>query len=285
MKLKFLVEKESLVKEYILEKGISRNLGRKIKLYGKIRINGVESGNWFPVRPGDFLEIELPEKENPEIPVFDAPLEIAYEDENVLIVNKPANLSTQPTRKHPDNLISRVKAHYLKNGIAANVHVATRLDYATSGLVLVAKTGHMHNLLQRMEVEKTYLAVAQGHFEEKSGAIDLPIKRLEGDRLRRRVAADGKPALTEYRVLEEGADSTLLELKLRTGRCHQIRVHLAALGHPVLGDKLYGAGGELLHLHAFRLRFFEPLGGKVIDVAKAPDWLQDFAPELHKTVQ
>lgn len=274
MRLRYFVEKESIVKEYIREKGVSRNLGRKIKLYGKIYINGKESGNWYPINPGDVLEILLPEN-NPEIQPVASPLEVVFENENLLIVNKPANLSTQPSRKHPDNLIGRIRHYYLEKGIETNVHVVTRLDYATSGLVLVAKTGHMHHRLQETDIEKTYLARAEGKFKEKSGKIDLPIRRLEGDRLRRRVAPDGKPALTHYRVLREKDDASLLLLSLKTGRCHQIRVHLSELGHPVLGDKLYGAGGDVLHLHALRLRFVDPLSEEEIDVLKNPPWLEE----------
>lgn len=273
MIFKYLIEKESIVKEYILEKGISRNLGRKIKLYGKIYINGQEAGNWFPLKLGDILEIRLPEKENPDIFPVAEDLEVVYEDENILIVNKPANLSTQPSKKHPDNLIGRIKNYYQTKGIDANIHVATRLDYATSGLVLVAKNSHMHYMLQKTEIEKIYLTKVEGHLEEKTGVLDFPIKRLEGDRLRRRVASDGKPALTLYRVLKEYQDASLLELVIKTGRCHQIRVHLSSISHPVIGDKLYGKGGELLYLHAYRLSLVDPVTEKTISVKRIPEWL------------
>jgi 23S rRNA pseudouridine1911/1915/1917 synthase len=280
MVLKYLVEKESIVKEYILEKGVSRNLGRKIKLYGEIYINGKEAENWFSIKPDDVLEIYLPEKENPNIISVDKPLEIVYEDKHLLIVNKPVNLSTQPSKKYAeDNLIGRIKHYYQKAGIKANIHIVTRLDFGTSGLVLVAKNAHLHYLLQETEIEKVYVAETEGHLEKKEGRITFPIKRLAGDRLRRTAAEDGKASLTLYRVLKEFPETSLLELIIKTGRCHQIRVHLATLGHPVVGDKLYGKGGEILRLHAYQLHFKHPLEEKIIDVKKKPDWLNQALEE------
>ncbi|HHX79485.1 MAG TPA: RluA family pseudouridine synthase [Acholeplasmataceae bacterium] len=274
MVLKFLVEKESLVKEYILEKGVSRSLGRKIKLYGEIYINGNSAENWFPIKPGDVLEIFLSEKENPNIIPVAKPLEIVYEDKYLLIINKPANLSTQPSKKYvEDNLIGRIKHYYVTTGVNANIHIVTRLDYGTSGLVLVAKNAHLHHLLQTTAIEKVYLAEAEGHLPKKEGRITFPIKRLTGDRLRRTTASDGKASLTLYRVIKEYLETSLLELTIKTGRCHQIRVHLATLGHPVVGDKLYGKGAEILRLHAYRLHFKHPSTEKDIEVKKKTDWL------------
>jgi 23S rRNA pseudouridine1911/1915/1917 synthase len=274
MHFKFQIEKESIVKEYILEKGISRNLGRKIKLYGEIFINGKRAENYYPLKAGDVLTIFLPETTNPDIIPVSKPLEVLYEDNDLLIINKPSNLSTQPSKKHlDDNLIGRIKYYYQQKGIKGNIHVVTRLDYATSGLVLVGKNGFIHHRLSQIEIKKDYLAKVEGILKEKRGSINLPIKRLEGDRLRRQTAADGKMALTLYKVLFENSDSSFLKLRIKTGRCHQIRVHLSALGHPVIGDKLYGNGRELLYLHSYRLSFIHPVSNQKVEVESIPFWL------------
>ncbi|MDD3999793.1 MAG: RluA family pseudouridine synthase [Bacilli bacterium] len=274
MNFKYQVEKDSIVKRYILEKGISRNLGRKIKLYGEIYINGKRAENYFPLKKGDLLMITLPENQNPEILPVEKAIEVVYEDEELLIINKQSNLSTQPSKKHrDDNLIGRIKYYYQEAGIKTNTHVVTRLDYATTGLVLVAKNGFMHHRLSEIAIEKTYLAKVVGILEEKTGLIDAPIKRLEGDRLRRQTSLDGKPALTAFQVLSEEKGFSLLELVIKTGRCHQIRVHLASINHPIVGDKLYGEGGEILHLHASRLKFVHPTNQALIEVKSKPEWL------------
>ena len=155
MQLRFIIEKEDIVKNFLRRNHISRRLGRKIKWNGNIFINGVESKNWFTLHPGDELIIHFDEEPNSEIVASYLPIEILYEDEYLLIVNKPANLASQPSHKHYyDNLISRIKAYFEEKKINSNIHLVSRLDFSTSGLVLVAKNGFVHHLLMNIPIEK-----------------------------------------------------------------------------------------------------------------------------------
>lgn len=273
MKLKYIVDEDSVVKEYILRQGISRKLGRKIKLYGKILINGKEAKNYFEIHKDDVLEIELEEESNPEIPTTNLPIDIIYEDEYFLVINKPTNLSSQPSKKHyEDNLISRVKSYYQNKGIINNIHLVNRLDYGTSGLLIIAKNGYIHYLLSAIEFEKRYLAFVEGILEEKSGVISLPIIRLENSTIKRGVGLNGQEAITIFKVIKEYENKSLLELQLVTGRCHQIRVHLSHINHPIIGDKLYGNSSDELLLHSYFLKFVHPITKEEILLKKLPNW-------------
>lgn len=281
MKLTYQCHQEIVVKEYLKKQGIPRVLSRKIHLYGTYRINGIEAKNWFPLHPGDILEIEYQEEQNPEILPSPFPLDIVYEDQYLLIVNKPADLASQPSRKHfADNLVGRVKYYFNEHHIPGNMHIVTRLDYATSGLVIIAKDGYVHYRLSQTEIVKKYLAVAEGIFSEQSGIIDLPIEREAEDSMKRTVTDCGKRAVTEYRILGTDGSYSLAELILFTGRCHQIRVHLSHIGHPVLGDKLYGSENTRLYLHAYYLRFSHPLTDHIIEVCNYPDWYESMLTKL-----
>ncbi|MGD9886618.1 MAG: RluA family pseudouridine synthase [Bacilli bacterium] len=273
MQLRFIIEKEDIVKNFLRRNHISRRLGRKIKWNGNIFINGVESKNWFTLHPGDELIIHFDEEPNSEIVASYLPIEILYEDEYLLIVNKPANLASQPSHKYYyDNLISRIKAYFEEKKINSNIHLVSRLDFSTSGLVLVAKNGFVHHLLMNIPIEKKYLAMAEGMFLSLEGMIDLPIDR-DDHPVKRKVSETGKQSITYYRVLNNGHQS-LVELTLQTGRCHQIRVHLSSLNHPVVGDKLYGNGQDLLRLHAFYVRFVHPFTNQVVNITNYPFWLE-----------
>lgn len=275
MEFKYVIEKDDIVKDFLLKQGISRALGRKIKLYGEIFINSQPAQNWYPLKKGDVLLARLDEDANPVIKPSQEPLDIVYEDDALLIINKPSNLTTQPSKKHSDDsLIARVKYYYDTKGIHGNIHVATRLDLATSGLMLIAKNAFIHHQLMQRKIEKKYLARIQGIIIPKEGSINLPIKRLEGSSLKRQVAPDGKPSQTEYKVLEEKDNESILELTLLTGRCHQIRVHLSYLGYPIYGDKLYGIPGETLFLHSYYLGFIHPMTNKFIAFTSYPQWFQ-----------
>ncbi|MGD9604695.1 MAG: RluA family pseudouridine synthase [Bacilli bacterium] len=274
MQLRFIIEQEDIVKNFLKRNHISRRLGRKIKWNGNIFINGVESGNWFPIHPGDELIINFDEETNPEIVSSPIPIEVLYEDEYFLIVNKPANLASQPSHKYYyDNLVSRLKAYFEKNLINSNIHLVSRLDYSTSGLVLVAKNGFVHHLLMNTSIDKKYLAYIKGTITPEKGIIDLPIDR-DDHPVKRKVSENGKQAITKYRVLKVDENS-LIELTLETGRCHQIRVHLSSLNHPIIGDKLYGEPSDLLMLHAFLINFIHPFTNQIVKVVNFPTWLEN----------
>ena len=275
MRLEYLIEvNEMPIKEYLLYKGLSRRLARKIKLYGKMYINNQEALNYHLVKKGDLLVIEFTETLNEEIIISTENLEILYEDEDLLVINKPHNLAIQPSRRHQeDNLISRLKAFFIDNQISSNIHIVNRLDYATSGLVLVAKSGYIHHqLTNKDQVRKKYQALVIGKLTEKEGTICLPIARLKEEDIRRGVSELGKEAITHYKVIIEYQNTSLLELILETGRTHQIRVHMAYIGHPIVGDKLYGTEEERLYLHCYDMEFIHPKTNKAMSFTKEIKW-------------
>ncbi len=197
---------------------------------------------------------------------------IAYEDDFILIIDKPPDVLVHPTVKESGTtLYDMVKEYYCEQGLNLGIHPVSRLDRFTSGLVVFAKEGVVQGWLDRGFFEKEYLAVTEGMPPALTGIIDAPIARKPGSIIERCVAAEGKPALTEYRVIKSGA-RPLLALKLRTGRTHQIRVHLASIGCPVVGDGLYGSPGpQGRHLlHCWKLSFQHPVSDDFFTITRLP---------------
>lgn len=275
MRLEYLVDAVTMpIKDYLMYVGLSRRLARKIKLYGKMYVNNQEALNYHLVKKGDVLVLEYDETLNQEIVVSQTSLEILYEDESLLVVNKPHDLAIQPSRRHQeDNLISRIKAVFVHKAITSNIHIVNRLDYSTSGLVLVAKNGFVHHqLTSKNRILKKYQAIVEGKLAEQVGTIHLPIARLVEYDIKRGVSELGKKAITHYRVMEESDKTSLLELILETGRTHQIRVHMAYIGHPIVGDKLYGKDDQRLYLHCYYMEFIHPQTNEKIVLTKESQW-------------
>lgn len=208
-----------------------------------------------------------------------SPSMLAYEDDFLLIIDKPAGMLVHPTvSERGTTLYDYVKAYYEANGIDAGIHPVSRLDRNTSGLVIFAKEPVVQHWLSQQQVEKEYLALACGCFENSEGIIEAPIARKEGSIIERCVDyTRGKYAKTAYEVLAAYSSSTLLKVRLFTGRTHQIRVHLASIGHPLVNDNLYGTPGpQARHaLHAYRLAFKHPVSDVFLEVTRAlPEDLQ-----------
>lgn len=273
MKIEFVSKLDTMMlKDFILEMGVSRAFARRVKLYGKMYINDVLSKNYFLVKKGDRVTLEYDEAQNEAINVVKEELDICYEDEHLLVLNKPKNLASQPSRLHQfDNIISFVKAYFIEKGINTNIHLVNRLDYSTSGLLIIAKDGYTHHALSKVEIKRKYLAVVKGHLDKKEDEVRLKIDRVEAHNIKRWVMETGKEAITIYKVLKEYSDSSLVDVELKTGRTHQIRVTFSYLNHPVLGDKLYGEGEDLM-LHCYYLKFKDPYSNSYIEVKKAPNW-------------
>lgn len=257
-----------LMREFLIDQQLSKRTMTAVKFDGgRITLNGKEENVRHPLTAGDLLEVRFPKERASESLVAETiPLSIIYEDDDVLVVDKPWGMKTIPTKEEPTgSLANAILGHFNQQDLASTVHIVTRLDKDTSGLVLVAKHRHVHHLFslqqKEREIHRTYEAFAEGVMKG-SGSIEEPIGRKTDSIIEREVRSDGQYALTHYKVEDQFPEFAHLELKLETGRTHQIRVHLSFLGHPLAGDDLYGGSGKLIGrqaLHCKRLHFFHPV--------------------------
>ncbi len=239
---------------------------------GCVKLNANQPRTRDVVRTGDIVQLEVPPLEKIEAMAEEIPLEVLFEDEDLLVINKPAGMVMHPGAGNPEHtLVNALLSHCLTlSGIGGKERpgIVHRLDKETSGCLVVAKNDNAHRDLSRQfaarTLKKIYLALVAGRLKAKSGVIDAPIERHPIHRQRMSVARSsrGRSAKTEYRVLRSGSEISLVECTLHSGRTHQIRVHLHHLGHPVLGDKLYaprvGKGFARQMLHAWKLGFTHP---------------------------
>lgn len=278
----------------------SRKLRSVLKSFGAtnslIKVAIFHGGNLFidhqkawanqMVSPNQTIGIQVPnEPANPKVEAFNGPFDIAYEDEDFLVINKAAGIATVPAHHVDlqDSLVNRVKSYYQRNHYPNQVtHVATRLDKNTSGLVIFPKHRFAHAVLDRQlkrhEIDKRYMAIVTGRLTTPHGYISAPIRRDPESFVKREVAADGKESVTEYWKVKNLVNSTVVKIRLHTGRTHQIRVHFAFLGYPLIGDQMYGGNISQLQrqaLHCFYIRFYSPFKGRYITcTAKLPQDLQ-----------
>ena len=196
---------------------------------------------------------------------------IAYEDDYLLIIDKPAGMLVHPTvNEWGCTLYDYVTDYYQRKGITANIHPVSRLDRHTSGLVIFAKEPIIQHWLSQQQMDKEYLAIVTGELPNDEGIIEAPIARKEGSIIERCVSENGKYAKTSYKLLAKRKDLSLLQVKLFTGRTHQIRVHMAYIGCPLFNDNLYGTPGpQSRHaLHAFKLRFIHPVSDTPVEITR-----------------
>ena len=244
---------------------------------GLVRVNGAaQSKAGFKLRPGDRVEVLLPEAEPARVEAQDIPIEVLYQDADLAVVYKPSGMVVHPAAGNPDGTLVNALLGRLDHlsGIGGEIRpgIVHRIDKDTSGLLLVAKNDFSHLALSEQirvhSVQRAYMAIVQGGMKRDAGTVEGPIGRHPTDRKKMAIVPDGREAATHWRVLEPLRGATLLECKLTTGRTHQIRVHMASIGHPLLGDPLYGpkkmpypvTGGQLLH--AFRIGFVHPRSGE-----------------------
>ena len=268
---------EQVLKE---EFGISSHLLKNIRLYGSIVSNGVKKKTNEIVAEGEKLEASWDFNGTEAGQIACDSIPILYQDDCFLIVDKPPKLCVHPSRGHSgDSLITRLSGGNFLN-------VVTRLDRDTSGLVLLAKNGYWHNCLSHIEITKLYYGLVKGKPELEQGTIDEPIERESAGSIRRIVCAEGKRAITTYRVMEyfEQEDCSILEYQLFTGRCHQIRVHSSYIGHPLIGDGLYGNGEYGMdgqRLICGKLVFEHPQNKEKIEIS-LPDIINSLMKKRHE---
>ena len=248
--------KHQTVKECLEENNFSKKVIRSLKY---VIVDGIEIRLWMDVEPNKDIIVPLKEEVSDCISTK-GELDIKYEDDYILIVNKKNKVSSQPNVGHyTDSLANNIKYYYEEKGINNTVHLVNRLDFETSGLVLVAKTSYIHNLFKKVDIKKKYYAVVEGIIDS-DGIIDKPI--IKDGKIR--VIGGDRQAITEYHVLE-CKTNTLIECILHTGRTHQIRVHMKSINHPVIGDNLYG-NGDNLALESYYLEFIHPITKENIKV-------------------
>lgn len=276
---------------------LSRAMAQRLIKTGGVTVNGQPSKPSYQVQAGDQVVVRVPTEVPEPVVAEDIPLDIIYEDEILLVVNKPAGMVVHPALGHTSGtLVNAVLAHcpqVADVGGPERAGVVHRLDKDTSGLILIAKDEQTRDALQRQfkrrQVSKTYLALVEGQVEPREGVIEAPVGRDKRHRKRMAVVRQGRRARTTYRVIEHFTDHTLLEVHPHTGRTHQVRVHLAWLGYPIVGDPVYGHRRQRLlkgrhFLHAAGLRFTHPtLGQEVTFQAPLPSKLAAILRRLRRS--
>ena len=282
MELRHEATREGRLSSFLLgELKMSAGLMNKIKWGDGIRVNGLPRHTDYPVRPGDVITVNLDEPK-PVYPPEDGELTVLFEDDHILVVDKPAGMLIHPSRsRFSGTLANLVAGYYAKTGQNSAFHPVTRLDRDTFGLVLLAKNAHVHSLLQQTPLRKTYHALTLAGPSADSGHIDAPIARRPLPSMLRFVSGEGKPSLTEYRVLARGEGLCKLALRPITGRTHQLRVHCAYMGFPILGDPQYASEQSaeisarmgLTHqlLCAYSLEFTHPITGQQMRISSQMD--------------
>ena len=261
------------VKEILKTKfQISDRLLVKLKNQKNILLNSNVASVNASVKASDIIEIDLNfEEDNSNIPATQMNLDIIYEDDAYLVINKPAGVPIHPSMDHyEDSLSNGVKYYFDSINLRKKIRPVNRLDKNTSGIVIFAKNEYIQECLVRQMKENTflkeYIAICEGIFEQKNGIINAPIARKENSIIERCVSENGAPSVTHYEVLKEMCNSTksysIVKCKLETGRTHQIRVHMKHIGHPLLGDTLYGTSSPFIDrqaLHSYKTSFIHPI--------------------------
>ncbi|HBG1451323.1 RluA family pseudouridine synthase [Clostridioides difficile] len=260
-------EEEMTLKEVLLDNlNFSVRSLSKMKKEKSVLVNGVYKKPSLKVYSGDLIEVKIDE-EKANFEPQDLNLQIIYDDFDIIMVNKPPFMVVHPTKSHYDKTIANGISYYIDNQKEnVKIRFVNRLDMNTSGLVIVAKNAYAHHTLSTAmsenKVEKKYITVVDGIIKENEGTIDEPIYRPTEDSIKRIIDERGQSSVTHYKVIERLENATVLEVSLETGRTHQIRVHMAHIGHGIIGDELYGyVDEELINrqaLHAYKLEFEQP---------------------------
>ena len=278
--------------------GLSRSYIQKCIGEGKALVNGTPRKANYRLRVDDEVSFSVPEAVEPEITAEEIPLNILYEDEDVLVVDKPKGMVVHPAPGHYSGTLVNAVLYHCKgqlsgiNGIL-RPGIVHRIDRDTTGSLIICKNDLAHQTiaaqLKAHSLNRSYRAIVHGVVAEEEGTVDAPIGRDEKERKRMAVnQKNGRPAITHYRVLERFREYTYIECRLETGRTHQIRVHMTSIGHPLLGDEVYGTRKTPFHLegqtlHAYMLGFQHPASGEYVEVtAPLPAYFQRLLEILKK---
>ena len=268
---------------------ISRSFAQKLIENQQVTINGKNEKASYKVCAGDNIQVDVPEAQGTKLKAQDIPVDVVYEDKDIIVVNKPKGMVVHPANGNPDGTLVNAILAMCKDslsGIGGEIRpgIVHRLDKDTSGLLIIAKNDEAHvkmsKQIQDRLVTKKYIALIRGVVKDDEATIDMPIARSKVDRKKMAVDKDGKQAVTHFKVIKRYRGYTLLEIKIDTGRTHQIRVHMAKIGYPVVGDMVYSNGknefgieGQMLH--AKSLEFSHPITGKKMHLeAELPDYFK-----------
>lgn len=282
----------------MVQEDISRSMVQKLIEQKNIKVNGKETKHSYKLKLNDEIEIFVPEAKEINLKAQDIPLNVIYEDNDIIVINKPKGMVVHPANGNPDGTLVNAVMNKCKDslsGIGGEIRpgIVHRLDKDTSGAIIVAKNDKAHialsEQLKNHEVKKTYLALVRGIIKENEATINMPIARSKKDRKKMDVDKDGKEAITHFKVLGRYKNKyALLQINLETGRTHQIRVHLSHIGYPIIGDEVYSNGKNEWNvsgqcLHAWKLEFIHPITGKKISLeAEIPEYLKNIIKELEE---
>lgn len=261
--------------------GLTRSQAARLIESGEVAVNGKTAGKSYRLAGGEDIAVTLPEPEPVEAVPQDIPLDVVYEDADVIVVNKPSGMVVHPAPGHPDGTLVNALLYHCAGtlsgvGGALRPGIVHRIDRDTSGLIIAAKNDAAHQYLSAQLADhtlaRTYECIVVGALREDRGTVDAPIARHPTDRKRMAVVAGGREAVTHWEVIARYPGYTHVRCRLETGRTHQIRVHMAYIGHPILGDTVYGAKKEVPGLtgqclHAVGLRFLHPRTHEVVELS------------------
>lgn len=282
----------------LVQKEISRSMVQKLIEQKNIKVNGKDTKHSYKLKLNDEIEITIPQAKEIDLKAQDIPLNVIYEDNDIIVINKPKGMVVHPANGNPDGTLVNAVMNLCKDslsGIGGEIRpgIVHRLDKDTSGAIIVAKNDKAHialsEQLKNHEVKKTYIALVRGIIKENKATINMPIARSKKDRKKMDVDKDGKEAITHFKVLGRYKNKyTLLQINLETGRTHQIRVHLSHIGYPIIGDEVYSNGKNEWNvsgqcLHAWKLEFKHPIIGKEISLeAEIPEYFKKIIKELEE---
>ena len=260
------------LEKFLLSCGLSGRLFRKLYREKNIFINGEFRRKSEQVKLGDIVSIVMEDEKDNIVPE-PIPLNIIYENMDLLVLNKEPFIVVHPTKSHQNGTLSNGIAYYFqKNGINKKIRLVNRLDMDTSGILIIAKSAFAHQSMasqfENNEVDKKYMAVVSGVVKKDEDIIDLPVGREEENSIRKAVTKEGKRAITKYKVIERYKNATLLDVQIFTGRSHQIRVHLHHIGHPIIGDTLYYEPSQYINrqaLHSYYLKAKLPRANEEVE--------------------